>query len=78
MEIRDLFIKDSSGEKSVTVTAFILGFAVVNLKLLGSGLTVAGLTLAPFSGTEYAAAIAALGAVYVMRRATGKGKTDAS
>ena len=66
-----LLLKDSSGNKSTTVTAFIIGFVVVNLKLLASGLTVGGYTMSAFSGVDYSAAIGALGAIYVMRRATG-------
>jgi len=69
-----LLLKDTSGKKSVTVTAFVVGFLVVNAKLIASGMTIAGLTLAPFTGGEYAAAIAALGAVYVLRRSTDPGK----
>ena len=61
-------LKDSSGKKSVTMTAFVLGFLVVNAKLLTAGLAVGKLTMGAFSGTEYAAAVAALGAVYVLRR----------
>lgn len=53
------------------MTAFVLGFVVVNLKLIFSGVTVAGVTLAPFTGSEYALAIAALGAVYTLRRNFG-------
>lgn len=66
-----LLLKDSSGKKSATMTAFVYGFLVVNAKLIGSGLTLGGLTLAPFSGGEYAAAIGALGAIYVLRRNVG-------
>ena len=61
-------IKDSDGKRSITMTAFVLGFIVVNLKLLFSGMSIAGIELASFSGGEYAAAIGALGAVYVLRR----------
>lgn len=70
--IDKLILKDTSGKKSVTVTAFIYGFIIVNLKLLFSGATIGGLTLSAFSGTEYAAAVAALGSVYVLRRYNNK------
>lgn len=76
-----LLLKDSSGNKSTTVTAFVLGFVVVNLKLLASGLTLVGYEMSAFTGVDYAAAMGALGAIYVMRRATGdksKGGTDES
>jgi len=65
-------LKDSSGKESTTVTAFIIGFIVVNVKLLISGLTIAGMTFSAFSGSEYGIAVSALGAVYVLRRATEK------
>lgn len=67
-----ILLKDTSGKKSVTVTAFVLGFLVVNAKLLVSGITVAGYTMAAFTGSEYGVAVGALGAIYVLRRATGK------
>lgn len=66
--LNKLIIRDTAGKKSVTVTAFIYGFIIVNLKLLFSGMTVGPVTLSAFSGTEYAAAIMALGSVYVLRR----------
>lgn len=68
MDLRKFLFKDSRGNKSTTMTAFVVGFVIVNLKLIFSGVTVGGLTLAAFSGSEYAAAVAALGAIYVLRR----------
>ena len=70
--INKLLIKNSDGKKSVTMTAFVLGFVIVNLKLIFSGVTLGGLNLAPFSGVEYAAAMSALGAIYVLRRQVEK------
>lgn len=67
-----LMLSDSKGEKSITVTAFIIGFIIVNLKLLISGLSVAGIQMENFSGSDYAVAVGSLGAIYVMRRATDK------
>ena len=61
-----------SGKPSVTMTAFVTGFMVVNVKLLISGLTIAGYKMAAFTGGEYAAAIGSLGAIYVMRRSKGQ------
>jgi hypothetical protein len=72
MNLNKLLINDSSGKPSVTMTAFVTGFMVVNVKLLISGLTIAGYTMAAFTGGEYAAAVGALGAVYVMRRSKGQ------
>ena len=68
MSINAVLLKNSDGKKSVTMTAFVLGYIVVNAKLLLSGITIAGLQISVFSGMEYAAAMGALGAVYVMRR----------
>ena len=65
-----ILLRDTQGNKSVTVTAFVLGFVVVNLKLLASGLTLAGYEMSAFTGVDYAAAIGALGTVYVLRRST--------
>ena len=68
MITRKILIKDSKGEPSATVTAFILGFLVVNAKFLLGGKY--GLT--PITGVEYGAAIGALGAIYVLRKQTSK------
>ncbi len=72
MDLNKVLLKDSSGVPSVTMTAFVAGFIVVNLKLLVSGMTIAGFTMTAFSGVEYAAAVGALGTVYVMRRGAGQ------
>jgi len=65
-----MFIKDSAGEKSITATAFLIGFIVVNVKLVMSGIQVtAGFTFSDFTGSDYAVSLGALGAIYVMRRA---------
>ena len=76
MDLRKLMIKNSDGKRSATMTAFVLGFIVVNLKLILSGVTIGSVTLSPFSGTEYAASLAALGAIYVLRRGQGKEKEE--
>ena len=65
-------LKDSSGAKSVTMTAFVLGFVVVNAKLLASALTFGSYTMAAFNGSDYSMAMAALGAIYVLRRSSSK------
>lgn len=74
----NFLIKDSDGKPSVTMTAFVTGFLVVNAKLLLSGVTIAGFTITAFTGGEYAAAIGALGAIYVMRRTKNKEVTKES
>lgn len=63
-------LTDTSGKKSVTMTAFCVGFLVVNFKLLASGMTLGGMGFSPFSGTDYGVALSALGAIYVLRRST--------
>jgi len=63
---------DTNGKKSLTATAFILGFAIVNLKLIFSGMTIAGLNLAVFAGSEYAMCVASLGGIYILRKHTKK------
>jgi hypothetical protein len=70
MDLNKILFKDSSGKPSLTATSFILGFIVVNLKLIFSGVEFNNVKIALFSGGEYAAAVAALGGVYVMRRST--------
>lgn len=63
-----ILLKDSSGKKSATFTAFVMGFITVNIKLLASGLTVGGYTMSSFTGVDYGASLAALGTVYLLRR----------
>lgn len=72
----NFLIKDSSGKKSATMTAFVLGFIVVNLKLIFSGITVGSFTIASFTGGEYSSSLISLGAIYVLRR--NFGNTDES
>lgn len=71
-----MLLKDSSGKKSVTMTTFVLGFIVVCVKLLFSGMTIKGFTLSPFTGGEFAASVAALGSVYTLRRNFGKTNSE--
>jgi len=70
---RKLLLTDSEGKKSATLTAFVVGFLVINAKLLISGLTIAGYTMTAFTGSDYGIALGALGAIYVLRRSTQKG-----
>lgn len=72
MDLRKFYLKDTNGNASLTASAFAFGFVIVNLKLILSGMTVGGVELSPFTGSEYAAAIGALGAIYVLRRSTEK------
>ena len=70
MNFNKFLFKDSKGKPSITATAFILGFAVVNFKLIFSGIELGKFKMELFSGGEYAAALGALGAIYVLRRST--------
>lgn len=63
-------LTDTSGKKSTTLTAFVIGFITVNIKLLVSGLTFGDYQMSNFSGVDYSAALSALGAIYVLRRNT--------
>jgi hypothetical protein len=70
-----MYLKDENGKESATLTMFVVGFIAATAKLLLSGVTIAGLTIVPFSGVEYSAAVAALGGVYMLRK-RDKGKTN--
>lgn len=74
MHFDDFLLTDTSGKKSSTLTAFAIGFVVVNFKLLFSELTVYGITFSSFSGVDYGTGLAALGAIYVLRRSTDSNK----
>jgi hypothetical protein len=67
------FIKDNNGKPSVTLTAFVVGFIIVCAKLIFSGIQINDkLKLAEFDGTDFGVAIAALGAVYTLRKNSKK------
>lgn len=72
MDFKTFMISNELGKKSATLTAFVMGSIVVNFKLLFSGMTIAGFTLAPFAGSEYALCFASLGSIYVLRKNVGK------
>jgi hypothetical protein len=65
--MKKLLLKDNQGKPSYTTTAFVLGLVVVNAKFLFSGLEIGSFKLIALSGVEYAAALAAVGALYNMR-----------
>lgn len=67
-----ILLKNKQGDPSYTTTAFVIGVIIVNLKLILSGITVGSITLAAFGGGEYAAAMAALGGVYVLNKSVNK------
>jgi hypothetical protein len=69
-------IRNTDGKKSLTATAFAMGFIIVNVKFLFAGMSFGALILSPFTGVEYAAAVAGLGGVYVLRRQNEKSQEN--
>ena len=61
-------IDPKTGRPSVNLSAFVVGFVVCTAKLLLSGIKTDIITFEQFSGVDYSAALAALGAIYVMRK----------
>ena len=57
-----------SGKRETTRKMFIVGFTVCLLKLLLSGVNTGTIHLGEFSGTDFAAAVGALGLIYSARR----------
>lgn len=64
-------LTNTAGKKSITLTVFVLGSIVVNIKLLLSGMTFGSVTMSPFTGSDYSLSMASLGAIYVLRRNSG-------
>lgn len=63
-----IWIKDPyTGQPSITVTAFVSGFLVCIFKLAVSGLTLGSVQMSVFTGTDFATAVGALGAVYSLQ-----------
>jgi len=72
-----MWIKDpKTGESSVTLTMFVIGFIIATIKLLLSGILIGDVHLQPFTGGEFAAAVTALGAIYALRKHTDSQKKD--
>lgn len=65
-----LILKDvKTGKPSYTVTAFVFGFWVINIKLLLAGMEITDkIKMSEFTGMDYAAAAAAVGSIYVLRK----------
>lgn len=63
-------LKDmKTGKPSYTVTAFVFGFWVINVKLLLAGMEITDkVKMSEFTGMDYAAAAAAVGSIYVLRK----------
>lgn len=68
IDIKKLFISNKKGEKSATLTAFCYGFIIVCTKLILSGVEIGPVKLSDFSGVDFAAAVTALGGVYVLNK----------
>ena len=68
-----MWLKDPKTNKcSVTLSLMVTGFTVALIKLLLSELKVGDLSLGVFSGTDFAAVIGSLGAIYAARKHTDK------
>lgn len=65
-----IIVNDVKTKKpSYTVTAFIVGFFIINFKLLFSGIQITEkIKMSDFNGVDYAAGVAALGGIYVLRK----------
>jgi hypothetical protein len=63
-------LKDAkTGKPSYTVSAFVFGFWIINIKLLLAGMQFTDkIKMSDFSGVDYAAAAAAVGSIYVLRK----------
>lgn len=70
MDIQKFFIKDTSGKKSITATVFLYGMIIIHFKLLFAGVTFNKFVLPLFDGGDYAASVAAMGSIYILRRST--------
>lgn len=58
-----------TGKPSYTVTAFVIGFWIINIKLLLAGMQFSDkIKMSEFSGMDYATAAAAIGSIYVLRK----------
>ncbi len=65
-----LIIKNvKTGQPSYTLTMTIVGFLVINVKLLFSGIEVMDkFKMSDFSGVDYAAALSAIGGIHVFNK----------
>ena len=63
------FVDQKTKKPSYTLTAFAIGFLIINIKLLFSGVQITeNLKMDAFSGVDYGACMAALGGVYSFRK----------
>lgn len=66
-KIIDFFmLKNKAGRPSYSTTMVVAGFAVINIKLLLSGIEIVDkIKMSDFSGTDYAMAFTAIAALHV-------------
>lgn len=66
----NIWITDPKTNKpSVTLSAFVYGFAVASIKLFFSGMEVgSSFKMSAFSGVDFAAVLGALGMIYTTRK----------
>jgi hypothetical protein len=57
-----------TGKKSVTVTLLIWGFLICTTRLLLSDIKIGIIHLGAFSGSDFALAVGAVGAIYAARK----------
>lgn len=57
-----------TGKKSYTVTMTVVGFGVICIKLLISGMTIGEYKSSDFTGVDFAAALGAISALYVSNK----------
>jgi len=66
-----MWIKDpKTKEPSATLTMFVVGFAACLAKLMTSNMVAGEFQFGAFGGTDFAAAVGALGAIYAARKHT--------
>lgn len=69
------WLKDpKTNEYSVTVTLLTITFVIALIKVLISGVTISGFKMNNFGGTDFAAMVGAVGAIYGWRKKTDKDK----
>lgn len=72
-----VWIRDpKTKQQSPTLTLLVVTTLACLAKLLVSGLTINGVALGDFSGTDFAAAVAAVGALYAQRKWTASKYAD--
>lgn len=73
-----LIIKNvKTGVPSYTLTMTLVGFFIINLKLLFSGMEIMDkVKFSDFSGTDYAAALAAIGSIHIFNKKVNNDKKE--